>query len=318
MFELARFGSLHVGGRRLVVSGQPPERVTYSNALRDVPYDPNGTFWIEQAYLQFFIPARLRFSTPLLLVHGGGLTGAIWESTPDGRPGWLQRFVGAGIATYVIDATERGRAGFSCHEGVWPGPPIIRSDEEAWSLYRFGEPAGFADRIAYPGQQFPVEALDALTKATVPRWPANGPRLLAGLEAAVDRIGPCVLLGHSQGGGLAMSAALSRPDLVRSCLLVEPHGLAQEMSEQAVRERGLLLVEGDYFAGNAFWQELSASARTALDAWRQAGGAVEILALPERGIFGNSHMPMMDHNSDAVADLLIDWLDRMHAAQLFA
>ena len=32
------------------------------------------------------------------LVHGGGGQGTDWTGTPDGRPGWAQRFVEAGFA----------------------------------------------------------------------------------------------------------------------------------------------------------------------------------------------------------------------------
>jgi hypothetical protein len=33
--------------------------------------------------------------------------------------------------------------------------------------------------------------------------------------------------------------------------------------------------------------------------------------LPERGMKGNSHMMMMDHNSDQIADLVATWLERL-------
>ncbi len=317
MVDLARFGGVHVGGRALKVTGQPPLRVTYSDTLRDVPYDPNGTFWVEQSYVQFFVPARRRFATPLLLVHGGGLTGAVWEGTAEGSPGWLQAFLAAGIATYVLDNAERGRAGFCCHSGVWPGAPLVRSDEEAWSLYRFGDPDGFASGSPFPGQQFPVERMDALARLTVPRWPANTPVLLAGLEAAVDWAGPCILLGHSQGGGLSMRVALSRPGLVRACMLIEPHGLPTDMEPDAVRGRPLMLLEGDHMQRSAEWQALSRHADAAERAWTDAGGRSDTVRLPALGIMGNSHMPMMDRNADVVAALLIERLDRMHRTGCF-
>jgi len=40
------------------------------------------------------------------------------------------------------------------------------------------------------------------------------------------------------------------------------------------------------------------------------GGRVDTLDLPARGIHGNSHMLMMDRNSDQVAGLIQDWLAR--------
>lgn len=312
MIALTDIGSFYVGGRALTVSGRPKTRVTYSAGFADVPYDPNGHFWIEQAYVQYFLPTRPRFQTPVLLVHGGGLTGAIWETKPDGAPGWLAYFLRAGIATYVIDNAERGRAGFCSHDGVWPGAPITRSGEESWSLYRIGDAANFDARIPFAGQQFPIEAWDGLAKLTVARWPANGPVLLAGLEAAIERIGPCVVIGHSQGGGLALSAALALPDIVRACVLLEPHGIPTAMEKSAVRGRGSLLVMGDYLSLVPEWRDLSSKAHSAQQLWQESSGVAETLALPERGISGNSHMPMMDRNSDVVAEHIVEWLDRQN------
>jgi hypothetical protein len=39
-----------------------------------------------------------------------------------------------------------------------------------------------------------------------------------------------------------------------------------------------------------------------------AGGSVDVVDLPDAGIKGNSHMMMMDRNSDQVADLIQKWL----------
>ena len=41
---------------------------------------------------------------------------------------------------------------------------------------------------------------------------------------------------------------------------------------------------------------------------KAAGGKVEIIDLPDIGIKGNTHMLMMDKNSDAVAEVIQKWL----------
>jgi hypothetical protein len=51
------------------------------------------------------------------------------------------------------------------------------------------------------------------------------------------------------------------------------------------------------------------------EAWVQvvnrSGGHAELVALPDVGFHGNSHMPMQDNNSLEVADwLLVAWIDR--------
>ena len=42
---------------------------------------------------------------------------------------------------------------------------------------------------------------------------------------------------------------------------------------------------------------------------RAAGVRVDVCDLPREGLKGNSHFPMMDRNSDAVAARVLAWLD---------
>jgi hypothetical protein len=44
------------------------------------------------------------------------------------------------------------------------------------------------------------------------------------------------------------------------------------------------------------------------DALRKLGGIVDHLDLPARGMGGNSHMLMMDRNSDQIAALIQEWI----------
>ena len=98
MISLADVGSFHVGGKRVLISGKPTEILHFTGAT-SFENDPNGAYHIEQAYVQYFIPAERKDDLPVLLVHCGGMTGANWETTPDGRTGWLHRFLEAGFAT---------------------------------------------------------------------------------------------------------------------------------------------------------------------------------------------------------------------------
>ena len=64
-------------------------------------------------YVQYVKLAQPRGRVPLLLWHGGGLSGVTWETKPDGKPGWQQFFLNAGDDVYVSDAVERGRASWA-------------------------------------------------------------------------------------------------------------------------------------------------------------------------------------------------------------
>ena len=133
LYALREFRSFHAGGRIVSVSGKEKRMVRFT-ADTAHEYDPNGDFLIEQVYVQYFIPAEQTFPHPLVLLHGGGLTGACRENTPDGRPGRLHDFLRQGFAGYVIDGVERGRSGFCALEGVWEGEPIMRTARRLCAL----------------------------------------------------------------------------------------------------------------------------------------------------------------------------------------
>jgi hypothetical protein len=85
---LKEIGSFHIGGHEAVLSGQPTKEVSFTAGMAPVKVDPNGQFEIEQMYVQYFKLAAPKFRYPLLMWHGGGLTGVTWETKPDGKPGW--------------------------------------------------------------------------------------------------------------------------------------------------------------------------------------------------------------------------------------
>jgi len=302
MLALEKIGSFFVGGRRVRVSGKTKRTVAYSSNVV-TEYDPNGSFLIEQAYVQYFLPHEHRFRTPVLLVHGGGLTGVQWENTPDGRPGWLSHLLDARIAVYVIDNVERGRAGWCAIEGEWPDLPVVRSDEEAARFYRFG----------FPGNQFPLDRMDQLSAQTVPRWPSTYPLQVAALDATVDRIGSAILIGFSQGGGLSFIVADRRRDGVKACIGLEPHGLPTAYAPDMPGTPALMVL-GDYIAEDDYWRDMARRGRDSMDAWTAAGGRAEVWDLPALGQRGNTHLMMMDRNSDILCGMLIEWLDRHHRA----
>ena len=82
---LKEIGSFHIGGHEAVLSGQPIKEVSFTAGMAPVKVDPNGQFEIEQMYVQYFKLAAPKFRYPLLMWHGGGLTGVTWETKPDGK-----------------------------------------------------------------------------------------------------------------------------------------------------------------------------------------------------------------------------------------
>ena len=76
----------------------------------------------------------------------------------------------------------------------------------------------------------------------------------------------------------------------------------------ALKDTPVLMLYGDFIAQDARWPTIRANGIRCAEAVRAAGGTVDVVDLPERGIKGNSHMVMMDRNGDEVAALIQDWL----------
>ena len=119
-------GSFHVGGHTETLNGLPSKEIVFSPGAPAIKVDPNGEFEVEQMYVQFVKLAQPKSKLPLLLWHGGGLSGATWETKPDGKPGWQQFFLNAGYDVYVSDAVERGRASWSRYPEIFKSEPMRR------------------------------------------------------------------------------------------------------------------------------------------------------------------------------------------------
>ena len=129
-------GSFHIGGHTETLSGLPSKEIVFSPGAPPIKVDPNGEFEVEQMYVQFVKQAAPKSKLPLLLWHGGGLSGVTWETKPDGKPGWQQFFLNAGYDVYVSDAVERGRASWARYPEIFKSEPFFRPKKEAWELFR--------------------------------------------------------------------------------------------------------------------------------------------------------------------------------------
>ena len=94
-------GSFHVGGRMVEISGKPVREMVLGAGGVPAKLDPNGKYAVEQMYVQYFLPQARKGKVPLLMWHGGGLTGVTYETTPDGREGWLNMFIRKGWDVYI-------------------------------------------------------------------------------------------------------------------------------------------------------------------------------------------------------------------------
>jgi hypothetical protein len=310
---LKEMGSFHVGGRLVEISGKPVKEVMFTPGGVPAKVDPNGTYQVEQMYVQYFIPQNRRGTVPLLLWHGGGLTGVTYETTPDGREGWLNYFLRRGWSTYNSDAVERGRAGWAQYPDIFKGEPVFLTVANPFERFRIGAGEGSysndpAKRKLLPGDQFPVEAYSNFVKQTVPRWTTTDDATIAAYIAEVDRVCPCVILFHSQAGQFGFKVAQARPEKVKALVAVEPAGIGDPTKAAALKNIPTLMVFGDFIEQDLRWPKIRQNALDFADKIKAAGGSVDVVNLPKIGIKGNSHMMMMDKNNLEVAAVIQKWL----------
>lgn len=310
--QVKEIGSYYVGGKTITLSNLPAREITYSPGSPTVRVEQNGDFIAGQMYVHYTRLEKPLAKYPMLMWHGGGMTGVNWETKPDGKPGWEMFFLKHGWDVNTSDAVERGRSSWAHYPEIYKDAPFFRTEKEAWELFRFGThyDTDPAKRVAEPGTQFPIASFDEFVKQGVPRWTSNDEITQDAYDQYVQKACPCVIVVHSQGGNFAYNAALKYPDKVKAMIMVETSGSPDpdKADFSSLRNTPMLWVWGDHTQDTPFWKAIVTRQEKVRADINHVGGIGDVIMLPEKGIMGNSHMMMMDRNSDQIADLINNWL----------
>ncbi len=341
---------------------------------------------VGQMYVEYEIPAHQTHPYPVLIVHGGGQSGAGWWSTAEGREGWAPYFLRHGYAVYVADQVGRGRSPYTPEVyGPMDSQSLPYLIEKFTTQEKFKEWPQAALHTQWPGKGEAGDPIfDQYWASDAPAMTARVPESTMNVDALVslvDRVGPVILLVHSQSGALGWPLAQRRPDLIKAIIAAEPsgppvHQILVRSSDQRFGvdwDAGWKQNDEDYFRdiprqkefglGDVplvynpavskdsplqFVQEPKAQKPEFARCWRQkeparklaflgqrpimllgaeasfyagynhcnvqyleqAGVKIDYIQLAERGIHGNGHMMMFEKNSDQVAQVMLDWLDK--------
>jgi hypothetical protein len=204
---VASQGSFAVGGTVVTRDGSFDSRK---------PMNPAGqTLHGDHARVTFQVPVDAR-PLPLLFWHGWWVDSSCWDTTPDGREGFRTLFLRRRFAVYLLDQPRRGSAGKTT-----AATPASTEPNEQWffNQFRFGL---WPD--LYDGGQFASDpaALEQFFRAMVPdTGPLDTEVIVAAASAAIDRIGPLVLVTHSHAGGFGWLTQLRNRN-VRAVVSIEP------------------------------------------------------------------------------------------------
>jgi pimeloyl-ACP methyl ester carboxylesterase len=200
---------------------------------------PGGERMDNQMYVEYQVPANVRHPYPLVLIHGGSQTGVNFKGTPDGREGWGTYFVRKGYTVYIVDQVGRGRS-----PAVNPLPPApevyttpfgrpsnTESRMRNWTkLEEFGLWPNAHLHTQWPGTGEPGDsAFDQFFASQIQsRLDPTGTATQAAAQQAgaalLDRIGPAIVVTHSQSGTFGFLMADARPDLVKGVVTIEGGG----------------------------------------------------------------------------------------------
>lgn len=283
-----------------------------------------GHLSCDHGFVEYQIPAHAR-KTALLLWHSSSV--AVWQNRWDGGEGFQSIFLRRGFPIYLWDGPRVGRANWGCESYTYKAAP--GRDEGNFKAWRLGPDYP----NWYPGIQFPANDPVAWEQATRARYDEvdtveNALLQADAAAAAIDRIGPTVLVTNS-GGGLRAQLAALKSDNVKAIVAYESPGFVFPEGQGVAAGKGpfgpitvplkefkrltrfpIQFVYGDNIEKSANWSAAYKMCQKFVAAVNANGGKAEILLLPSVGLHGNTHLPFADLNNVAVADLLSDFLKR--------
>ncbi len=198
-------------------------------------YVADGTRMTGQAHVMRLAPAKPLYRTPLVFIPGQGQTIANFLGTPDGREGWATRFVRQGFVVYLMDQPGRGASGYDA-DAYGPssrqGPAVLEQRFTATADFEPGPGQAFGWPQAKRHDQWPGvgragdPVFDQFFASQVEYASgAVSADLVARAGAALlDRVGPAVIVTHSQAGAFGWAIGELRPDRVRGIVALEPSG----------------------------------------------------------------------------------------------
>jgi hypothetical protein len=294
-----------------------------AKAAVDVGGAAPGHITVGQMYVEYMIPQGAT-KVPVVMVHGGGLSGKSFQTTPDGRMGWNEYFVRQGHPVYNADQILRARSSFDptiinqVRAGLLSPSALFNitrtTDEAAWQNFRFGPSFG----VPWPDEQFPVDhAADFSRQGTADlsaALPTPNPNYQALSDLAI-KLGGAVLMGHSQSSAFPLYAAITNSAGIKGAIFLETTNAARctlftdaEIAKLATIP--ILFEFNDHLDQQPAGVLASFNNCNALIAKiNAAGGDATMLWPPALGIHGNSHMVMLDKNNLQIADLILKWID---------
>ena len=209
--------------------------------------EPGKEIMQGQIYVEVLAPKDVRRPYPLVLIHGAAQTATNWMGTPDGRKGWAEYFVEQGYIVYMIDQPMRGRSAWHPGDGA---TRMFTAEQEEFQFTANAVKGTWPQakkHTQWPGEGpnkgqkgDPIfDAFYATQVETVIDNRRTQRRNQDAGAALLDKIGPAIVLTHSQSGTFGWLIADARPQLVKAIIAIEPSGPPFEATSSPPARRAL-------------------------------------------------------------------------------
>jgi pimeloyl-ACP methyl ester carboxylesterase len=194
--------------------------------------EPGKEIMQGQIYVEVLAPKDVRRPYPLVLIHGAAQTATNWMGTPDGRKGWAEYFVEQGYVVYMIDQPMRGRSAWHPGDGATRMFTAKQEQFQFTAIETDGNWPQAKKHTQWPGDGAnkgkmgdpTFDAFYATQVETVISPEETQRRNQDAGAALLDKIGPAIVLTHSQSGPYGWLIADARPQLVKAVVAIEPAG----------------------------------------------------------------------------------------------
>ena len=230
---MTRIGILLAGATLAIGQRTPIASREYFFAGGKYTGAPASEVMTGQMYVEVLRPARVTRKYPMVFFHGLGQTATNWMGTPDGRPGWADYFLGQGYVIYLVDQPARGRSAWSAAaNGPLQFPSVATVEQRFTAPEVNGNWPQAKKHTQWPGSgenkgRHGDPVFDAFYASQVESLASNAESqalVQAAGSALLDKIGPAIVVTHSQAGPFGWLLADSRPNAVKAIVAVEPTG----------------------------------------------------------------------------------------------
>ncbi|KAM0324794.1 hypothetical protein ACHAQA_007760 [Verticillium albo-atrum] len=191
---------------------------------------PDGNYTVDQLFVEKLTPANgVTHPKPLVFLHGGGISGATWLNTPDGRQGWASYFIDLGFQVYLVDINAVGRSQNpdTTRFTMTPGTSIEIIEQGFTAVKNFNTYPQSQLHTQWPGSGLNGDPVfDQFKQGFLPT-PANATLQELAFRASgckfLELIGkPSYVVSHSMGSVAALLLTNDCPDLVAASINLEP------------------------------------------------------------------------------------------------